>query len=206
MADISIDHYCGGIFQTNAFLLRSGGKNWLFDAPEGVTGWLEEIGVRPDAVILTHQHHDHVLDAGVLAETFDCPLYAYAEPSEDLTLSKRLEQMMGIPCPIAPYTIQHLLAGENSLELGGLSFALLHIPGHSPDSLCFYLAAGDMVIGGDVLFCGGIGRTDFPNGNHEQLLSGIREKLWPLPDETHVLPGHGPATTIGREKATNPFL
>ena len=206
MAEISIDQYCGGVFQTNAFLLQSDGKSWLFDAPEGVTAWLQEIGVRPDAVILTHQHHDHVLDAGLLGETFDCPLYAYAEPSDDLTLSKRLEQMMGIPCPIAPYAIQHLLAGKDTLELGDLSFALLHIPGHSPDSLCFHLATEDLVIGGDVLFCGGIGRTDFPNGNHEQLLSGIREKLWPLPDGTHVLPGHGPATTIGHEKSTNPFL
>ena len=113
---------------------------------------------------------------------------------------------MGTPCPIDPYTIDHLIEGESALTVGGLTMDLLHIPGHSPDSVCFRLQGEPVVIGGDVLFAGSIGRTDFPNGNHGQLISGIKEKLWPLPDEVHVLPGHGPATTIGEEKATNPFL
>jgi len=206
MSELQIDQYCGGIFQTNGYLVRMDGHAWLFDAPEGITDWLGEIGVRPDGLILTHQHHDHILDVGRLQETYGCPVHAYAEPSEELTLSKRLEQMMGIPCPIDPYTVDHFFAGEAVLEVAGLTMDLLHIPGHSPDSVCFRLHGEPVVIGGDVLFAGSIGRTDFPNGNHEQLLSGIREKLWPLPDETHVLPGHGPATTIGEEKATNPFL
>jgi glyoxylase-like metal-dependent hydrolase (beta-lactamase superfamily II) len=206
MSELQIDQYCGGIFQTNGYLVRVAGHAWLFDAPEGITDWLGEIGVRPDGLILTHQHHDHILDVGRLQETYACPVYAYAEPSEELTLSKRLEQMMGMPCPIDPYTVDHLFAGEAVLEVAGLTMDLLHIPGHSPDSVCFHLCGEPVVIGGDVLFAGSIGRTDFPNGNHEQLLSGIREKLWPLPDETHVLPGHGPATTIGEEKASNPFL
>lgn len=206
MSELQIDQYCGGIFQTNGYLVRMDGHAWLFDAPEGITDWLGEIGVRPDGLILTHQHHDHILDVGRLQETHACPVYAYAEPSEELTLSKRLEQMMGMPCPIDPYTVDHLFAGKAVLEVAGLTMDLLHIPGHSPDSVCFRLHGEPVVIGGDVLFAGSIGRTDFPNGNHEQLLSGIREKLWPLPDETHVLPGHGPATTIGEEKASNPFL
>ncbi len=206
MSELQIDQYCGGIFQTNGYLVRMDGHAWLFDAPEGITDWLGEIGVRPDGLILTHQHHDHILDIGRLQETYGCPVYAYAEPSEELTLSKRLEQMMGMPCPIDPYTVDHLFAGKAVLEVAGLTMDLLHIPGHSPDSVCFRLHGEPVVIGGDVLFAGSIGRTDFPNGNHEQLLSGIREKLWPLPDETHVLPGHGPATTIGEEKASNPFL
>ena len=159
-----------------------------------------------DGLILTHQHHDHILDVGRIQETFACPVYAWSEPSEELTLSKRLEQMMGTPCPIDPYTIDHLIEGESTLTVGGLTMDLLHIPGHSPDSVCFRLQGEPVVIGGYVLFAGSIGRTDFPNGNHGQLISGIKEKLWPLPDEVHVLPGHGPATTIGEEKATNPFL
>lgn len=206
MADFEIDHYCGGIFQTNGYLVRHEGKSWIFDAPEGIADWLEESGVRPDGLVLTHQHHDHVLDAGKIQERFGCPLYAYAEPSEELTLSKRLELMMGMPCPIDPYTIDYLFAGQPELELGGLRLDLYHIPGHSPDSVCFRLHGEPVVIGGDVLFSGSIGRTDFPNGNHGQLISGIKEKLWPLPDETYVLPGHGPATTIGAEKENNPFL
>lgn len=206
MAELQIDSYCGGIFQTNGYLVRIAGQTWLFDAPEGVTDWLDEKGVHPDGLLLTHQHHDHILDVARIQETFACPVYAWSEPEEELTLSKRLEQIMGIPCPIDSYTVDHLLAGETTLSLPGLSLDLLPIPGHSPDSVCFRLEGYPVVIGGDVLFAGGIGRTDFPNGNHGQLLAGIREKLWPLPDETQVLPGHGPATTIGEEKATNPFL
>lgn len=206
MAELRIDSYCGGIFQTNGYLVRVAGQAWLFDAPEGVTDWLGEMGVRPDGLLLTHQHHDHILDAGRIQETFACPVYAWAPPSEELTLSKRLEQMMGVPCPIDPYTVDHLLAGEGELRLAGLAMELLPVPGHSPDSVCFRMEGYPLIIGGDVLFAGSIGRTDFPNGDHEQLLAGIREKLWPLPDETQVLPGHGPATTIGEEKATNPFL
>ena len=206
MAEFQIDQFCGGVFQTNGYLIRHAGKAWVFDAPEGITDWLEENGIRPDGLILTHQHHDHVLDAGLIQERFGCPLYAYAEHSDELTLSKRLEQMMGMPCPIDPYTIDHLFAGQDTLSLEGLTLDLLHIPGHSPDSVCFHVQGQPVVIGGDVLFNGSIGRTDFPNGSHELLISGIREKLWPLPDETHVLPGHGPATTIGVEKSSNPYL
>jgi glyoxylase-like metal-dependent hydrolase (beta-lactamase superfamily II) len=114
--------------------------------------------------------------------------------------------MMGIPCQIDPYTVDHRFEGLDSIDLGGLVLDLFHVPGHSPDSVCFRLLGAPLLVGGDVLFAGSIGRTDFPNGDHELLLAGIREKLWPLPDETQVLPGHGPTTTIGREKATNPYL
>jgi glyoxylase-like metal-dependent hydrolase (beta-lactamase superfamily II) len=114
--------------------------------------------------------------------------------------------MMGIPCQIDPYTVDHRFEGLDSIDLGGLALDLFHVPGHSPDSVCFRLRGAPLLVGGDVLFAGSIGRTDFPNGDLDLLLAGIREKLWPLPDETQVLPGHGPTTTIGREKATNPYL
>jgi hydroxyacylglutathione hydrolase len=206
MSDLQLEVFCGGIFQTNGYLVTTGGKSWVFDAPEGITAWLMENGVRPEALILTHQHHDHVLDVGRIQTAFGCPVYAHSEPSEELTLSKRLERMMGIPCRIDPYTVDHRFDGLDSIDLGGFALDLFHVPGHSPDSVCFQLRGAPLLIGGDVLFAGSIGRTDFPNGDHELLLSGIRQKLWPVPDETEVLPGHGPTTTIGREKATNPFL
>lgn len=206
MSELSIQAYCGGIFQTNGYVVSRDGRSWVFDAPEGIAGWLEDEGIRPEALLLTHQHHDHVLDVGRMQSAFGCPVYAHSDPSEELTLSKGLERMMGIPCPIAPYTVDRRFAGLESIDLGGLVLDLLHVPGHSPDSVCFKLRDAPVLIGGDVLFQGSIGRTDFPNGNHALLLSGIREKLWPLPDETRVLPGHGPVTTIGHEKAGNPFL
>ena len=204
--EIQIQAYCGGLFQTNGYLVRKGDGAWVFDAPEGISEWLEREGVRPRALILTHQHHDHVLDVARIKEAFGCPVYAHSPASEDLLLSQRLERMMGIPCPVDDYTVDALFAGLDAIDLGDLALDLFPVPGHSPDSVCFQLRGTNVLIGGDVLFAGSIGRTDFPNGNHEQLLAGIREKLWPLPDATVVLPGHGPETTIGEEKATNPFL
>jgi glyoxylase-like metal-dependent hydrolase (beta-lactamase superfamily II) len=111
-----------------------------------------------------------------------------------------------MPCELDDYAVDHLLEGESKLSLDGLDLEVLHVPGHSPDSLCFRIDGAPVLIGGDVLFQSGIGRTDFPHGDHDLLISGIKEKLWPLPDDTQVLPGHGGPTTIGTEKATNPFL
>ncbi len=206
MENITLDAYCGGLFQTNSYLVQCRGQVFVFDAPEGITDWILGLGVRPNALLLTHHHHDHVLDAARLHETFGCPIYAHSQTSEDLTLAKRLEQMMGMPCPIDAYTVSECFADIDKIDLGELQLRIHHVPGHSPDSVCFYIAEENLLIGGDVLFQGSIGRTDFPNGNHAQLISGIREKLWPLPDETLVLPGHGPATTIGEEKRHNPYL
>lgn len=206
MSPISIRSFCGGVYQTNGYLVGVGGRHWLFDAPEGITEWLKAEGVHPEALILTHQHHDHVLDVGKIQAAFPCPVYAHSYHSDDLTLSKLLERMTGMPCPVDAYTVDKQLAGQDHLDLGALSLRLFHVPGHSPDSLCFLLGDSGILIGGDVLFADSIGRTDFPNGNHQLLIDGIHEKLWPLPDDTQVLPGHGPATSIGREKLSNPFL
>ncbi|MEM9283645.1 MAG: MBL fold metallo-hydrolase [Verrucomicrobiota bacterium] len=206
MDELEIELFCGGLFQTNGFLMKSNGKHWLFDAPEGIADWLTGKGVQLDGLLLTHQHHDHVIGAGKVQARFACPTWAFSPPSEDLTLSQRLEQMMGIPCHLDDYVVDHLVEGENELTLGDLKLSLQHVPGHSPDSVCFHASEHHLLIGGDVLFRGGIGRTDFPHGDHTLLISGIHQKLWPLPDDTRVLPGHGPDTSIGVEKATNPFL
>tara|TARA_R110000850_G_scaffold209705_3_gene335716 strand:- start:1125 stop:1748 length:624 start_codon:yes stop_codon:yes gene_type:complete len=206
MVDFEIEQFCGGLFQTNGYLVKTGGKAWLFDAPEGIADWLAEKGVKLDGLILTHQHHDHVIGAGQVQTQLDCPIWAHSRPSEDLTMAKRLEAMIGMPCDLEPYTIDHLISDTSELKLEGITLKLFHVPGHSPDSICFLIDHHPVLIGGDVLFRGGIGRTDFPHGDNELLLSGIREKLWPLPDDTQVLPGHGPSTSIGIEKATNPFL
>lgn len=206
MADLKIEGFCGGLFQTNGYLVQAGDSNYLFDAPEGIASWVADQEVRLDGLLLTHQHHDHIVDAGKVQDLFHCPIWAHSHPSDELTLAKQLEQSMGISSRLDPYSVEHLLEGVPSLSLRNLDMEVLHVPGHSPDSVCFRFTGQPLVIGGDVLFRNSIGRTDFPNGDHELLLSGIREKLYTLPDDTTVLPGHGPATTIGFEKETNPFV
>lgn len=204
------DVFTGGFFQTNGYLLIHPGGRLLVDAPEGIADWLESLGVRPDILLLTHLHYDHVIDAAAVRERFGCPVWAHSPVDSDLTLETVLKESIGWPFVLAPFEIDRTLAGEAEIEAAGARISLIHVPGHSPDSLCyrmdFPVEAAPRLFGGDVLFRGGIGRTDFPHGDHNLLLQGIREKLYPLPGETRVFPGHGPETTIGREKTSNPFV
>ena len=198
--------FCGGPFQTNGYLVDCGEKCVLFDAPMDLGDWLRDNDKKVDLLILTHLHHDHIMDAGAIAEQFECPIWAHSDPCEELTLHANLEALTGMKWDLREFSIDRHLDEGPDLEIGDRTFQILHIPGHSPDSLCFHDEENRFVIGGDVLFQNGIGRTDFPNGNHAELIAGIKEKLWPLPDDTTVYPGHGPPTQIGFEKETNPFL
>ncbi|MCP5538097.1 MAG: MBL fold metallo-hydrolase [Akkermansiaceae bacterium] len=203
--DLNIRSYTGGMAQTNGYLLGSGkegGACLLIDAPLGISRWLEKLGELPTDLLLTHQHYDHVEDVAKLAAK-GVRLHAYAPYSDELTLEKLLQQS-GIPIHVEPYTIENLLEGKAGLEAGGLEFSLEHVPGHSPDSVVF--VHDGLAFGGDTLFAGGVGRADLPGGDMELLLQGIRGKLFTLPPETRVFPGHGPATTIATEQSTNPFL
>lgn len=208
---MNIDVFTGGYFQTNGYLFVHDGGSCLIDAPEGVADWLMIRGVSPDLLLLTHLHYDHIIDAAAVSSRFGCPIWAHSSPNPDLTLETVLKESIGWPFDVAPFTVDRELAGLSDIESGGMEFALHHVPGHSPDSLCYRPRIGEesgapRLFGGDVLFLGGIGRTDFPHGNHALLLDGIRNQLYPLPGETIVHPGHGPATTIGRERMGNPFV
>jgi glyoxylase-like metal-dependent hydrolase (beta-lactamase superfamily II) len=172
--------FTGGFVQTNGYLLETVGGNVLVDAPEGVADWLVERGVRVDEVLLTHQHYDHVMDVAALRAT-GARVRAFAGYSRELTL-------------------------ETLARGSGMEFELAHVPGHSMDSVTFYLASAGLVFSGDTLFAGSIGRCDLPGGSMEQLLDGIGAHLLELPDGTRVLPGHGGESTIGREKRENPYL
>jgi hydroxyacylglutathione hydrolase len=198
--------FTGGIASTNGWVLQSESAIIVADAPEGMTAWLEKQGLVPSALLLTHQHFDHVQDAAAMKAKFGCPIYAFAPYSRELTLELMYAAMTGSGFSVPPFEVDHVLKGQGSLALGGWQWELMHIPGHSTDSLCFRSAAEGIVIGGDVLFAGSIGRTDFPGGSLEQLLSGIARHLLPLSDATRVLPGHGPETSIGEERLENPYL
>lgn len=204
-----IRSHCGGFTQTNGYLVESAsGVLVAIDAPAGMAEWLREQGLSPAVQLLTHAHFDHVVDAALIQESFSCPLYAFERPNPDLTLETAYT---GMGMSVRPYHVDEFIRPGTQIEAGDLCFECLHVPGHSPDSVCFFLPARDVVdrpqlFGGDVLFQGSIGRTDFPHGDHEALIRGIREQLFVLPDDTIIYAGHGPATTIGVEKLTNPYV
>ncbi|HSP44247.1 MAG TPA: MBL fold metallo-hydrolase [Luteolibacter sp.] len=201
---MTITSYTGGFTQTNGYLVETTAGNFLIDAPEGIRGWLEQNGKQVTDALLTHQHYDHVLDAAALQEA-GVKLHAFAPYSEELTLESAA-RAWGMPIQVEPYAIDTLFEMDRPLKLAGLEIALAHVPGHATDSVIFHLADHQLVFSGDTLFADSIGRTDLPGGSSRELLDGIARHLLALPPDTRVLPGHGPATTIGHEKENNPFL
>jgi len=173
------------------------------DELEKIYTYLDKNNLTPKAIFNTHAHIDHIRFLSRVQEKYKLPFYL---ASEELPLLDSLEKqgaMFGIDTA-APPKVTHNLEEGQKYEIAGLSFSCLHAPGHSPGSICFLFEKD--VIAGDVLFYDSIGRTDLYMGNYEQLIESIKTKLLPLADETAVYPGHGPSTTIGREKQFNPFL
>ncbi len=202
----TLSSFTGGVAQTNGWLIQNGSRSLVIDAPQGMARWLEGKGLALEALLLTHQHFDHVLDAAAIAAAHGCPVLAFSPHSKDLTLERLYSVISGGTFAVPPFEVTRQLADDEDLTLLDTRWRVLHVPGHSPDSICFHVEAEHCLFGGDVLFRDGVGRTDFPGGSWEQLLSGIEEKILCLPDETAVHPGHGPSTTIGRERLRNPFL
>ena len=203
---MKLTSYTGGFCATNGYLVETPDGNLVIDAPEGIAAWVAARGVRVDDVLLTHQHFDHVLDAAAL-QAAGARLHAWEDYSEEFTLES-VTRRWGMPVAVAPYRIdQRLLPDQNHpFVLCGLEFSLYHIPGHAADSVVFHLPDAGLAFSGDTLFAGSIGRTDLPGGSHQQLLDGIARHLLTLPLQTRLLPGHGPATTVGEEVAGNPYL
>jgi glyoxylase-like metal-dependent hydrolase (beta-lactamase superfamily II) len=206
MGDVKIETYTGGIAATNGHLLKLPGGTLLVDAPEGVADWLDKAGAKVDALFLTHQHFDHVLDAGKVRSRHGCRVFSWAAHSVNLTLEGLFGAVTGTLMAVTPFEVDELLEGKSSTEACGVTWRLFHVPGHSPDSVCFLWEDQKVLFGGDVLFQGSIGRTDFPGGSMRQLLEGIQTKLLTLPDDTLVHPGHGPHTSIGIERRDNEYL
>ena len=196
--------FTGGMVQTNAYLLESTEGNLLVDAPEGVATWLESKGVSVDALLLTHQHYDHVTDAASLQKK-GVRIHAFSPYSPALTLEDAA-RAWGMPISIMPFEVDSPIDINTPLKLCGAEIHSSHVPGHSTDSVTFYLPQANVVFAGDTLFAGSIGRTDLPGGSTTQLIDGIRRHLLTLPPQTTVFSGHGPHTTIGDELADNPFL
>lgn len=197
--------FTGGIFETNCYALEAP-EGWiLFDAPDGACDWLVRAGIEPKLLLLTHGHIDHILDVAKIKQRFGCPVGIHAE-SAPMISDRDFFRDYGFGFEVEPVTPDLLLAATPAQEFLGKNFEILEVPGHCPGSLCFLSRPDNFLIGGDVLFAGGVGRWDLPGGDGELLFSGIREKLYSLGDEITVLPGHGPVTTIGAERRGNPFV
>jgi glyoxylase-like metal-dependent hydrolase (beta-lactamase superfamily II) len=197
--------FCGGIFETNCYLLHAPGGAILFDAPDGACEWLESRGVAPKLLLLTHGHFDHVPDVAKIKRRFGTQVGCHAD-TVPMISDPDYFRRVGFALEVEPADADFLIEATASREFLGATFEIFDVPGHSPGSLCFLLRESEILIGGDVLFAGGVGRWDLPGGDGDLLFRGIKTQLYPLGDNITVLPGHGPTTTIGRERATNPFV
>lgn len=167
---------------------------------------IAEQGITIEKILLTHGHIDHAGGAAELAEQLGVPIEGPHEADRFL-LDALPQTGIGYGLPEArAVTPGRWLNEGDTVTVGGLTFDILHAPGHSPGSVVFVSRDARFAFVGDVVFRGSIGRTDLPGGNHEQLLRMIREKVLPLGDDVTFIPGHGPAGTLGEERATNPFL
>lgn len=177
-----------------------------FDAEkEQMAGFIQQNGLKAEMLLNTHCHLDHVFGNKFVAETYGLTLHLHEKEKAVLDFAPASGLMWNMPFDNYTGSFIYLKEGD-VIKLGDDELQVIEAPGHSPGHVCFYCKAQNFLIGGDVLFQRSIGRTDLPGGNHETLLNSIRQKLFVLPDETVVYSGHGPTTTIGEEKAGNPYL
>lgn len=164
------------------------------------------LGVTPEQIWLTHAHIDHAGGSAELAERLSLPIVG-PHPADQFWIDAIGQQAMMFGFPDArPFVPTRWLADGDTVELAGHVLHVRHCPGHTPGHVVFHSPEMNRAFVGDVLFAGSIGRTDFPQGNHQQLIASIRDKLWPMGDDTVFIPGHGPESTFGRERRTNPFV
>ena len=170
-----------------------------------VKGYIKNNNLTPVKITNTHCHFDHIMGVEFVRNEFKIPFFAHTE--DIFWVEKAIDQgkMFGFQMePVAP--ADAFLVENEFVEFGNTKLKIIHVPGHSPGHVVFYSEPDKKLIAGDVLFYGSIGRTDLPGGNYNTLISNIKAKLFKLPDETVVYCGHGPETSIGFEKRTNPYL
>ena len=173
---------------------------------ERIVAQLQRMGATAEKILLTHAHIDHAGGTAALARQLNIPIEGPQEG--DLFWIQGLPNqsaMFGFP-PAEVFTPDRWLQDNDTVTVGEVTLQVIHTPGHTPGHVVFYSANDKLAIVGDVLFQGSIGRTDFPQGNHEQLVHSIRAKLFPLGDDITFIPGHGPESTFGQERRTNPFV
>jgi len=209
---MKIDTFILGEYETNCYILRQSeeAKDCLIIDigldPGRFIDFLRDNNFNPAAVVLTHGHIDHIAGVSVLrAEFANVKVYIHKLDAGMLTeAGSNLSAMMGQGFTTEP--ADSIIEDKGVVEEAGITLEVLHTPGHTPGGVCLYSKDDGVVFTDDALFAGSIGRTVFPNGSMAELVESIKAKLFTLPDDTIVYPGHGPTTTIAQEKAHNPFL
>ncbi len=200
-------------FQENTFVLYDETKECvIIDAGcnnegefEKIDTYIKENVLITKAIINTHCHIDHIMGNSYLVEKYKVPSIAHKDDMPLLERSKDMALAFGFDVTEPPVPSKFVEEGEE-IKFGNTRLQILHVPGHSPGSIVLYNEERKFMIVGDVLFAGSIGRTDLPGGDHDTLITGIREKIFSLNDDIVVYPGHGESTTVGHEKSTNPYF
>lgn len=205
---LSLQRFTVGPLQENCYLLTDDEKKGaVFIDPGDEAPRLTQAlkGYTLQEIWLTHAHFDHVGALAELQETYDVPMYLH--PADEPLLANAASSAARFGLRLRQPKINYIpLEDTQVLSFGGHEVRCLFTPGHAPGHIAFYIPDQGIVLAGDALFKGSIGRTDLPGGDHAQLIESIRTKLLTLPQETAVYPGHGPETTIGHEAKSNPFL
>lgn len=219
---VAVTTFTLGPFETNCYVVQPGGGEpggrvaegerapcWIIDASFGPRDLIEHVrshNLEPEALVLTHAHADHIAGVAEVRKAWPrLPVFIHWEETEwlnDPVLN--LSMMSGMPVT-APGPDRELSEGD-ALALGDTTWKVLHTPGHSPGGVTLYCEDAKVAFVGDALFAGSVGRTDFPGSDPDQLVASIKAKLYTLPDDVKLYPGHGPTTTIGREKRSNPYV
>ena len=200
-------------FATNCYICHSAGEAVLVDAAghnerehRAVEDYLAENNLQVRHLLLTHGHIDHIFGCAYFAEKYGMDWQMHRDDLPMLERSEEQSAAFGVPLRTPPVPDGNFLTEGDTIRFGDATWEVLYTPGHSPGSVSFYDHAADVVMSGDVLFQGSVGRVDLPGGSMPVLMENIFQKLIPLGDKTRVYSGHGPETTIGRERTSNPFL
>ena len=198
----------GPVYTNCYFLMNQETKELLIvdpgDMPEKITAMVEAMQAAPTAILLTHGHFDHILAADEIRKKYKIPIYA-SKKEEKLLLTPymNLSQDYGMTDVLEADVF---LTDDQTFEAAGFTVQMIATPGHTSGSCCYYFEEEEILVSGDMLFCGSVGRTDFPTGSMGEITASLHKLLEMLPDQTAVLPGHGDHTTIEYEKRYNPFV